>query len=82
MTQEEKIKDFIASTFMVEFGVDVNDDTNLFDAGLIDSFGFIQLVQFIEKEFKIKLDDELLSVGAISSVNSIADAIKAKTTTQ
>ena len=50
----------------------------ILQAGLIDSFGFVQLVAFLEKEFGIKItDDEVLS-DSLSSFAKIRSFTETK----
>lgn len=59
---QQTISNFMSRTFLFEFGQGVDADTDLFEAGLIDSFGFIELVGFLEETFGVKLtDDDLAS---------------------
>ena len=56
---KEKIQQYIESNFLVDLsGADFNDETNLFESGIIDSFGVIELISFIEKEFSINISNE------------------------
>ena len=78
---DEKIRQYLAETLLIEFSDDasgVSADANLFESGLIDSFGFVQLVAFLEKEFAIKVtDDEVLS-DALSSFAKIRSFVGSK----
>jgi acyl carrier protein len=78
---DEKIRQYLAETLLIEFGDDpsaVAEDANLFESGLIDSFGFVQLVAFLEKTFDIKIsDDEVLS-DALSSFAKIRSFVETK----
>jgi len=78
---DEKIRQYLAETLLIEFSDDasgVSEDANLFESGLIDSFGFVQLVAFLEKEFDIKIsDDEVLS-DALSSFAKIRTFVGSK----
>jgi acyl carrier protein len=78
---DEKIRQYLAETLLIEFTSDdsgVSEDANLFESGLIDSFGFVQLVAFLEKEFAIKItDDEVLS-DALSSFAKIRSFVGSK----
>ncbi len=35
----------------------LTEDTPLLDEGILDSFGVVRLVQFIEEEFKVRVPD-------------------------
>lgn len=78
---DEKIRQYLAETLLIEFSDDdggVREDANLFESGLIDSFAFVQLVAFLEKEFEIKIsDDEVLS-DSLSSFAKIRSFVEAK----
>lgn len=50
---------------------DLNAKTMLLDKGLIDSFGIIELVLFIEKTFKLTLSEEDINLKNFSSVGAI-----------
>jgi D-alanine--poly(phosphoribitol) ligase subunit 2 len=77
----EKIRQYLSETLLIEFSDDssgVSEGANLFESGLIDSFGFVQLVAFLEKEFDINIsDDELLS-DSLSSFAKIRAFVESK----
>ncbi len=71
---EERLRQFMRTQFLFEFDDAVTAHSDLFDLGLIDSFGFVELVSFIESEFHVKFtDEELIS----SSLNSLANMVAA-----
>ncbi len=78
---DEKIRQYLAETLLIEFG-DVpgatNEDENLFESGLIDSFGFVQLVSFLEKTFDIKITDDEVMSDALSSFAKIRTFVETK----
>ncbi len=78
---DTKIRSYLAETLLIEFSDDdggVREDANLFESGLIDSFAFVQLVAFLEKEFDIKIsDDEVLS-DSLSSFAKIRSFVETK----
>lgn len=76
---DQKIRNYLAETLLIELGDGgVDEEENLFESGLIDSFGFVQLVAFLEKEFDIKIsDDEVLS-DSLSSYAKIRSFVEAK----
>jgi len=70
---KEKIKAFIVENFL--FGKDegLDDDASFLDGGIIDSTGILELVNFIEEEFNIRvLDDELVPENLDSIKNVVA----------
>ena len=73
-----KIKLFMSNHFLIEFNDSVNEDTNLFRSGFIDSLGLLYLVTFLEQRFKIKITDDALVSDALVSVTNIANCIGRK----
>ena len=71
---EEEIKAFLTRQFLFSFDEEsITTSTDLFDSGIIDSFGAVEMVSFVEKKFCIKIsDDELLS----DSIRSLDNLIK------
>ncbi|WP_260256005.1 phosphopantetheine-binding protein [Streptomyces sp. 840.1] len=67
----------IEEQFLVEFDDELTDQSDLFKAGVIDSFGYVQLLGSIEEEFSIQLKDEDFLKNILTSLESI-DAFVAK----
>jgi D-alanine--poly(phosphoribitol) ligase subunit 2 len=70
------IERFVADNFMVDFGPGVDRDTDLFEAKYLDSFGFVDLVTWLEQDFRIKLTEDDLAEPAMGSVNGIVSLVK------
>lgn len=67
MNRKEKTQRFMEQQFLFRFGEDASEDSDLFKLGVIDSFGYIQLMQFLKEEFGLELsEDELLSDVLVS----------------
>jgi acyl carrier protein len=56
----------------------VDNDAPLLKNGLIDSLGILDVVTFVEKEFKITVFDEDLLPENFGSVQSIANFVQSK----
>lgn len=53
-------------------------DVGLLKAGVIDSFGFVELVVFVEQHFGLSLDDDELNDSNFGSLMALADFIQRK----
>ena len=74
---EEKIKQFILETSYISPD-QVNNDTLIFQQGIMDSMGFISIISFIEESFSITaLDNDLLESN-FESINAIANFVSRK----
>lgn len=75
---ESEIMEYISKQILrIPFN-DLNAKTMLLDKGLIDSFGIIELVLFIEKKFKLTLSEEDIHLKNFSSVEAINKMILEK----
>jgi acyl carrier protein len=71
MGRTEKIQQFIEERFLVEFGTEVTPQDDLFKTGVIDSFGYILLMKFLEDEFALKIEDEEILANVFVSLEAI-----------
>lgn len=60
---------------------EVPDDFDFLLTGVIDSFGILEMVSAIEKEFAIQLDLELLDAEDITKIGPLARYITASVNT-
>lgn len=77
---EAEIRDFFAKEFDLRFEVPLTDTTNLFD-GYIDSFGFLKVIDWVEKfsaAHQIKVYPADLFAEGFLSVRSMADYLRLK----
>ncbi|HBU69115.1 MAG TPA: acyl carrier protein [Elusimicrobia bacterium] len=83
MNKEEiktSVVEFIRNNFLlgaeaVKFG---NSDSFL-EKGIIDSTGVLELVAFLEENFKVKVTDTEMTPENLDSVDKLADYITKKT---
>jgi len=66
---KETVRRFILSSIKV---VDLNDDDDLFESGLVNSLFAVQLMTFIEKTFAIDVGMEDLDMENFKSLNAAA----------
>lgn len=74
-----KVKTFLSQFFR---SVELQDDTDIFSLGFVNSLLAMQLVMFIEKEFKITVENDDLDLENFSTINAIAALIERKCGTQ
>ena len=68
---------YLADNFDVDME-DIEDDTPLFSSNLLDSFGMIDLVSFIESEAAVKFGALDMHLDNLDSVNQILAFIESK----
>ena len=74
-----RIRQFIIEHFpLARKQAIIEDDSPLIDSGIIDSLGVLDLVSFIEKEFKITIADEDLMAENFESIASMTAFVQSK----
>ena len=74
--QRQELVGFLNTVARPGYQLDgVDDDTNLIDAGIIDSFALIQIIFFIEQEYDLDLSVLRIDPGDLGTVNGILAAI-------
>ncbi len=68
---KQRLKEYISRSIK---DYTIKDDDNLIELGLVHSLFIIQLIIFIEKQFKVELDDSF-DIDSITTINSIYDII-------
>lgn len=67
------IRNYIRDRFKVpEQDPDFTDDVHIFDYGYVDSFGAVELTQFVESTFSVEVTEADMIVHPLNTVNEIA----------
>ncbi len=74
---KEKIKKYIVEAAISDSSK-VTYDTQIFEAGLLDSMGLLFLIEFLNEDFNIKVNDDELNPENFKSINSIVTFINNK----
>lgn len=74
----EPVKTFIIDNFLFGNASKLKDDTRLFDKGILDSTGVIELVAFIEENFNLTVSDDELVQDNFSSLIAIEKFLQSK----
>jgi methoxymalonate biosynthesis acyl carrier protein len=75
----DRIREFVKTNLSVyDDDIVLGDDDNIFELGFVDSPFAIQLVCFVEEEFKIRVGDDDLDIDNFTSVNRIAEFVSRK----
>jgi len=68
---EQKLRTIVTETFLVGSNTELHSDDSFIETGIIDSTGILQLVEFLEQEFGIKVEDEDLIPENLDSINRL-----------
>ena len=68
-----QVRAFVRERFKVpEADSDFNDDVHLFDYGYVDSFGAVQVTNFVESQYGVKISEADLVLYPMNTISEIA----------
>lgn len=67
---KDLIREFVFNTTFSD-PKKISNSTLLFDEGIFDSMGLLNLISFMEENFKVKVDDSELDASNFGSINAI-----------
>jgi len=74
----DKIRLYIVDNFLFGESQGLEDSTSLLETGVVDSTGILEVVNFLETEFPIKIEDEELIPEHLDSINNIYNFLEGK----
>jgi len=78
MDRRTQIKDFIIKNFLLGDRNRIQDDTSFLENGIIDSTGILEVINFIEQTYGIKINDDELLPENLDSITNIINFIARK----
>lgn len=75
MDKKAAIKDFLLKN-IIKGKKDIGFDDSLIYSGLVDSFGILELVFFIDSNFGIKVEDYEIIDAEADTINKIVDLME------
>jgi len=77
---EEVLRNFVIENFLPSAGLDAfKNDDSFMEKGIIDSTGILELLEFIEETFSIRVEDKEVIPDNLDSLNKLKSFIKRKT---
>ena len=75
--EADVLAQFIEDKFLVSFSDGtLAYDSDLFENGVIDSFGVIEIVTFIQEQFGVELEPDDLMSDLLASVGGLAQLVQ------
>ncbi|MCU7811972.1 MAG: acyl carrier protein [Candidatus Thiodiazotropha sp. (ex Notomyrtea botanica)] len=79
MSVEAKIRNYILENYLfTDDQTLLNSKDSFLEKGILDSTGILEVIYFLEEDFKIKIDDEEMIPENLDSVNNIVNFIEHK----
>lgn len=80
MDTRNDLRTFILDNFMLGRNQEeFQDSVSLLDMGIIDSTGILELVEFVEKSYGVKIEDQELVPENLDSIDNLVTFISRKT---
>ncbi|MCD6118783.1 hypothetical protein J7K50_02985 [bacterium] len=76
MTLEETIMEYVVDEYLEDDDDDLDIDSPLISAGIVDSFSMVSLKAFLENKYEISIPDEKANPEAFDSVKKIAALVR------
>ena len=73
---EQKILDFILADVPAGAGEGIDRQTQLLEAGLIDSMGLFRLIAFLEETFGISIPETDIAASNFESISKISQYVE------
>ncbi len=71
----QSILEYLKSSVLLDPGVAIPLDRSLMESGILDSYGIVDLLTFIEREFGLAIPDEDLTREKMGSIRKMANYI-------
>lgn len=76
-----KIRDYLSRSFLFsDQGFQYEDDASFLELGIIDSFGFVELLHWVGEAFSVSVADDELVPDNFDSVRKLSSFILSKKT--
>jgi len=73
------LKQFITDNYLVSSGIDgIEDNDSFMQMGLIDSTGILELLEFVEDTFEIRVEDEEVIPDNLDSLERLTFFVASK----
>ena len=76
---KDQFNRFLVDNFMLARSVDIVATPSFLEAGIIDSTGVLELVQFIEETFALSVKDEEMMPDNLDSLANLVRFVQTKT---
>ena len=79
LSVKDTVMNFIRENFIMgRSDVILDEGVSLIDSGVMDSTGVLELVEFLESNYSIKVDDEELIPENLETIKNIVNFLKTK----
>lgn len=74
----DELKRYMEDRFLFAFDEEITEDTDLFKAGILDSYGYIELMAHVEETYGVTFTEEELLSDVMVSLSSITGFVTSR----
>ncbi len=74
----EKLKTYMEDSYLFTFNEEITTESDLLKMGIIDSYGYIKLINYIEKEFGIRFTEDEILDNIFVSLSGLVGCVNRK----
>jgi acyl carrier protein len=78
MSCQDQIHAFVVENFFVPEEAALDENTSLITGGIVDSTGVLELVDFVEERFRVRIEDHEMLPENLDSIARIAKLVQGK----
>jgi len=78
MTIKDDLREWIRDHFDIGDDPDYTDAADIFDLGIVDSFGAVEIIDHIENTHKVEITQRDIIVNDMKTLNEIAAVVDGK----
>ena len=80
MSIEEKLRGYILDNFLfTDDQSELSSEDSFMEKGILDSSGILEVIFFLEEEFKVQVEDDEMIPENLDSVNNLIAFVEKKT---
>lgn len=76
MNYLETVREYVVENFLFGDASQLQEDTSFLESGIIDSTGILELINFIEEKYNIRVDEEDLVPENFDSLKNIVQYLE------
>ena len=77
-TIEDALKRYLGEQLLIDFVGEIDENTDLFQMGLMDSYNYIESIRFIELEFNVRFTNEEILTDVVTSLSGLTALVSNK----
>ncbi|MCL2403640.1 MAG: acyl carrier protein [Coriobacteriia bacterium] len=78
MSIKTDLKEWVREHFKIGDNPDYTDVADIFDMGFVDSFGAVEIIDYIESSYKVEITQRDIIVHGMKTLDEIAAVVDAK----